>query len=600
MLHNQRKPSVAIIGLGYRGLSVLERLTKIAESANSESFEIFLFDSNPCGHGVHTMTQPEYFRLNTICGQLNLYPNADTLPNVPVSELRDGQDFLSFCRYMNLSTSDLLDSESVGEVVAGDFLPRRFMSLYLGAFFKELQRSCPSMIDLHVKYTRVQKVTPAICSKSRYTIIDDSRFTVDVDALVLCTGHGHYDASKAMPYLLPDEVLRIPKHNSVLVKGLGLSSVDSVYSLTLGNDGMFRELKSGDVKYCVSGKEPKIYMFSPTGLPFLTRPHGLDLHRPHRAVYMTSRRIHAMRHHARGGSLNFEQHILPLMLLEMRVAWCRATLKATAVSLDQFEHDIAVADGKDWLEDPLGMHLAHTETALSFYVDKLGHFDPHALLRKSLSATVPPEKYASWFTQQLSRDLLESSVGLPFSGTKAAGEVWRDLRGVLRDVINFGGLTKESTMLFYQEWVPVLNRLVTGPEPRCHRDIIALIRSGVVTVLHPAEARKRMAKNEFKHIVNGYTAKHRPRDTRSTVLHSLWSAGLLSESCVGGVDVGKDSKVIDCNGEPLPNIWCLGHPVEGSSYYNHYIPSPDAPSPAIMDAHNVARDCLEWMRVLHA
>jgi hypothetical protein len=47
-------------------------------------------------------------------------------------------------------------------------------------------------------------------------------------------------------------------------------------------------------------------------------------------------------------------------------------------------------------------------------------------------------------------------------------------------------------------------------------------------------------------------------------------------------------------------IWILGSMTEGSSYYNHYIPSPGGVSRAFTDAHNVARACLTRARLAPA
>ena len=66
--------SVAIVGLGSRGLSVLERLLALAEQAG-DRLRIELIDPVGDGAGVHPVSQPDYLLLNTICSQVSMFPD---------------------------------------------------------------------------------------------------------------------------------------------------------------------------------------------------------------------------------------------------------------------------------------------------------------------------------------------------------------------------------------------------------------------------------------------------------------------------------------------------------------------------------------------
>ena len=66
--------SVAIIGLGSRGLGVLERLITLAGSAGPVRVEVI--DPVADGAGVHARHQPDYLLLNTTCAQVSMFPDA--------------------------------------------------------------------------------------------------------------------------------------------------------------------------------------------------------------------------------------------------------------------------------------------------------------------------------------------------------------------------------------------------------------------------------------------------------------------------------------------------------------------------------------------
>ena len=64
--------TVAIIGLGSRGLGVLER---IAALAGDEQVAVEVIDPSATGAGVHDPGQPDYLLLNTTCGQISMFPD---------------------------------------------------------------------------------------------------------------------------------------------------------------------------------------------------------------------------------------------------------------------------------------------------------------------------------------------------------------------------------------------------------------------------------------------------------------------------------------------------------------------------------------------
>ena len=50
--------------------------------------------------------------------------------------------------------------------------------------------------------------------------------------------------------------------------------------------------------------------------------------------------------------------------------------------------------------------------------------------------------------------------------------------------------------------------------------------------------------------------------------------------------------LVDSEGRAQPNLWITGPLVEGSTYYNHYVPSSGSYSRAFVDADRIAREML--------
>ncbi|MDQ2957597.1 MAG: FAD/NAD(P)-binding protein, partial [Actinomycetota bacterium] len=73
--------SVAIVGLGSRGLSVLERVVTLAKRAGPAAgdVEVAVIDATCAGAGVHDAGQPDYLLLNTTCAQVSMFPDSCTV-----------------------------------------------------------------------------------------------------------------------------------------------------------------------------------------------------------------------------------------------------------------------------------------------------------------------------------------------------------------------------------------------------------------------------------------------------------------------------------------------------------------------------------------
>ncbi len=84
-------PTIAIIGMGSRGLSILEQLIGMSRHATQQPMHIEVFDPQPPGSGLHHAQQADYLMLNTMAGQLSAFSSA-----FPACEPA-GWTFLQWC-----------------------------------------------------------------------------------------------------------------------------------------------------------------------------------------------------------------------------------------------------------------------------------------------------------------------------------------------------------------------------------------------------------------------------------------------------------------------------------------------------------------------
>jgi hypothetical protein len=80
-------------------------------------------------------------------------------------------------------------------------------------------------------------------------------------------------------------------------------------------------------------------------------------------------------------------------------------------------------------------------------------------------------------------DLARAEQGNVSNPWKAAVDgVWRDLRTVLREAVEFGGLTTESHQIFLSKYFPLENRIAVGFNIETTKKLLALIDAGIVDI----------------------------------------------------------------------------------------------------------------------
>ncbi|GIG56162.1 hypothetical protein Lfu02_05340 [Longispora fulva] len=608
--------TVAVIGLGSRGLGVLERIVTLADP-EAGPVRVEVIDPLCTGAGVHDVTQPDYLLLNTTCAQVSLFPDACTVGDTAPAP---GPNLWEWVTARGLRLAD--DGYTVGAhgraIRPTDFLPRRLLGEYLSWFLTEILRRVPG----HVTVTPHRATAVDLRSETDGTlaVVLSDGSAVRVRHAFVTTGYtgdevAESDRAVTEPYPLPGRLAGIGAGDSVAVGGFGLSAFDVVSGLTVGRGG--RYTGDGDsLTYVPSGEEPFLFMYSRSGVPCRARPRVVEFGPVRAPRVFTAAAVDAVR--ARRGVLDFDRDVLPLILTEMRVAYRRR--EADLAGREPPAALLGVPDtgrggpgaGLRAPDADVGSPGAVVRTidALLAVLDDLdarhGPFDPRALLDGTEGMLLDDAvAYQKWLTETVRRDLAEGVLGFAGSPVKAALDVLRLGRDTFRHAVDFGGLTAESLDTFTRHTVPAVNRAVVGPQYERHTELLALIAAGIAAVpFGPAPsvtrstdgwtiASTRLAVPHARTVDWLVSAHVRPpgvESTTSPLLRSLREKGWIrrhrpASREVRGIDLDRDMHPVDATGRVDRRLWFLGPLCEGVTFYNNLVPSPGMWSRPVADAH---------------
>ena len=432
--------TIAVVGLGSRGLGVLERIVTLAKRGGpaAGAVRVEVVDPTCTGAGVHDPAQPDYLLLNTTCSQVSMFPDAATVGDevdAPGPSLHD------WVTGRGLRLGD--DGYPVGTgdtggrpVRATDFLPRRVLGEYLAWVLDEVRRRAPAHVEMRLHRAGAVDLAPGP-DGLEVTLSTGDRLRVDhaflttgytPNTVVDLTPDGRRRRTEG-PYPLPERVAGVEPGQVAALGGFGLSAMDVMSCLTVGRGGRFVEDvgSDGGLRYLPSGREPTLLFFSRTGLPCRARPRTVEFGPPYRPLVFTTATVDAVRR-ARGGPLDFAADVLPLVLTEVRVAyrWCQARLDGTTAAL---EADLAAG-------------VAATLDRLDAERDR---FDAAEAFDGAAGMLLDgPEAYQKWLAEGIRADLAEGVLGFAGSPVKAGLDVLRALRDTFRYVVDFGGLTAAS------------------------------------------------------------------------------------------------------------------------------------------------------------
>lgn len=343
-------PAVAIIGVGPRGLTVLERLVALAAKrfagAAETALTIHLIDPYPPGAGIVWRTdQPESLLMNTTIAEQTVFPDSSCSFLGP-DEAPTGPSMAEW--YLANGGTEPLHST---------FPSRSLYGRYLRDAYQRIREGAPDFIEIVEHPTKAESVIdlPAmdlprsVAESSRATVPEQlvrcqNGTTIVASAVVLAVGHipsaqpeerarlaafAELCGGLYLPQGLPAEtpVAEVAPGERVIVRGMGLNYFDLQTLFTHERGGRFEPEPGGRLSYVPSGDEPRLALGSRRGIPYRSKP--ICREHPRRdwpLRYFTKDNIALLAglenlDGERKAGARFNDQLWPLILADLRLAY---------------------------------------------------------------------------------------------------------------------------------------------------------------------------------------------------------------------------------------------------------------------------------------
>ncbi|WP_406127197.1 FAD/NAD(P)-binding protein [Streptomyces sp. NBC_00989] len=597
--------SVAVVGAGPRGTSVLERLCASAPELlpPGTRLTVHVVDPAPPGPGrVWRSAQSPELLMNTVASQVTLFTDTSVDCSGPV---RPGPS---------------LHEWAPAELGPDDYPTRAHYGRYLEWVFARTVREAPESVRVATHRARAVRLDDAPDGHQSLTL-DNGRTLSALSAVVLAQGHlptapdttrrrlSSYADRHGLHHIPPanpaDVDLSVVRPGEpVLLRGLGLNFFDHTALLTTGRGGRFARTESGDLRYLPSGNEPRLYAGSRRGIPYQARgdnakgPYGR-----HTPLVLTPEAISAFRKRADSAEPpEFLTEIWPLVAKEVETVYYTALLRPSR--------------RPEFVERFLAFpHLAPQEGLI---LDEFGIPDADRWSWDRLSRPYTerdlahPAAWRDWLLSYLREDAGHAALGNVDGPLKAALDVLRDLRNELRLVVDHGGLAGASRRDHLDRWYTPLNAFLSiGPPRRRIEELAALVAAGVVEVLGPRlevretdgawVARSPAIPGSAVRVTTLIEARLPEPDLRRTadeLLGRLLRTGRCRPHTVDGYETGgldvtpRPYRLIDRQGGVHARRFAFGVPTEGVHWVTAAGARPGVDSVTLSDADAVARALL--------
>jgi len=439
------------------------------------------------------------------------------------------------------------------------------------------------------------------------------------------------------------------------------------------------------LKYLPSGREPAaIVAVSPSGLFTTCRPYNAKAvdgsgrghgTLQHQGVFLTSDAVHALRESlgkpvVLGGGvvrqLDFELHVFPLVVLEMAYVYYTTLFgerlgPALRRAVEPRYRDFLRTgcerrdEGIDALLSPLqdcfdevatwasprfeglGLREAFHETLYGqrepLPASPWGHptevqahrFDWRGLFHPlGEPRSLPGEAWRERLVAVMRRDQLAAAQGNLRNPTKAACDgVWRDLRSIYSQVVDFGGLTAASHRRFVDVYWRYYIRMSNGAGLEAMTKVLALIESGLVDVsigprpiIEPLPGRPSFrlrgpvtgTRRDVGVLVEGKAHPFDAERDLCPLYPNLLRRGLVrrwrnpgdtpAEDFVpGGLDVTPTFHPVRADGSVDTRLTLLGAPIEGVAFFQLSAARPQSDSSILNTIARWANELVEELRV---
>ncbi|MGY0023689.1 FAD/NAD(P)-binding protein [Streptomyces sp. YJ-C3] len=601
--------SLAIIGAGPRGTSVLERLTASADDLlpAGARLTVHVIDPYPPGAGAvwRTDQAPELL-MNTVASQVTLYTDESVDCSGPI---RPGPSLYEWAARHDTALGP------------DDYPSRAQYGRYLRRVFSAAVAAAPPRVEVVTHATRAVRLDDG--PDGRQTLaLADGRTLAGLHAVVLTQGHLPSAGTPAERHVTEEArrhgLRHVPPANpadldlssvqpgeSVLLRGLGLNFFDHMALLTEGRGGRYAAAPGGGLRYLPSGDEPRLYAGSRRGIPYQARgdnakgPYGR-----HRPAVLTPESIARFRKRADSGDApDFLAEIWPLVAKEVETVYYETLLRPAGYACAFRDRFLAAAHRSPQEADVLEEFGIRGELLWSW--DRVAR--PHSGHRYT-----NPAAWHAWLLAHLREDADHAALGNVDGPVKAALDVLRDLRNELRLIVDHGGLSGASRRDHLDRWYTPLNAFLSiGPPRRRIEEMAALVEAGVLTVVGP---RLEVAVEDGRFVahspdVPGSTvtattlveARLPEPDVRRTadeLLARLLKTGQARPHAIDGYETGgldvtpRPYRLITRQGRAHARRFAFGVPTEGVHWVTAAGARPGVDSVTLSDADAVARAAL--------
>ncbi|MEV6393685.1 FAD/NAD(P)-binding protein [Streptomyces sp. NPDC051907] len=620
--------TVAVVGAGPRGASVLERLcASLPELAPGAELTVHLIDPAAPGPGrVWRTDQSAELLMNTVASQVTAFTDDSVDCEGPI---RPGPSLYEWA------------AEHTDEGLGPDDYPTRACyGRYLEWTFLQTVCGAPDTVTVRLHRARAVRLEddrePAAPSAHRLNLTGAPRQTLTLDdgtvlkglcAVVLAQGHlpvvprqshAHLAAyasrrHRRLRYYAPAnpadlDLSAVEPGEPALLRGLGLNFFDHMALLTTGRGGEFARTEAGELVYRPSGREPRLYAGSRRGVPYQARgDNEKGASGRHEPLVLTPQVIAGFRERADAGDPpDFLSEIWPLVAKEVETVHYEALLAASA--------------GGDAVRDfrPRFLAAPHGGPQEAAVLDAFGIAEadrwswdrtsrPHAG-----RAFDSPAEHRAWLLGHLRRDAAQAALGNVAGPQKAALDVLRDLRNELRLIVDHAGLSGASRRDHLDRWYTPLNAFLSiGPPRRRIEEMTALIEAGVLEVVGPRlevgtadglfTAESPDVPGSAVTATTLIEARLPEPDLRRTcdeLLGRLLKTGQCRPHAIDGYETGgldvtpRPYRLVDRQGRPHPRRFAIGVPTEGVHWVTAAGARPGVDSVTLADADAVARAAL--------
>lgn len=533
---------IALIGMGPRGISTVERIAAYAADLPARPLTLHLIDDSEIGAGrVWETDQSRTLCMNTLAGAVTLF----TEPGSTVGgRVLEGPTMFEWIQLMRgerdavpAPARTLFDAHPVNPALSEQYAEeiavtrtesnpsRALYGEYLRWMFDIALAQLPDYVDVVTHRARAVRITD---DAERDVIELDNGTTVTADATVLATGW--VLPTRSTPpagggvWVEPDNPIEqdasaLPAGENVIVRGLGMGFFDLMALVTIDRGGRFEEdpeTRSG-LRYVASGREPHLVVTSGRGYPYLPKSEYLAL--PPDGTLERHQRVLA---ELAGSSepISFGTQIWPALARDTYAAYYRTLHQARPqelrVELDEIIRRIdaadleAVASADDIMAVSGALNEALRGTA-EVEFDLTEWIDP---LHGTEALSV--DELGEFVTSHMERDIAEAIAAWD-SPVKAALWEISTARKPTTIAVENGRGTAADRLGSLQEYMAFGQMVGSGPPLFRTRELLALYDAGLVTFLGDQPV--------LEAAESGYTATSGNRSATAPVLADAFLPG---------------------------------------------------------------------------